>query len=310
MTSIYDIPHKDIVEFLLANNKNFEDENDAYNKSLELLKDKKTVGHNTSIIEWMIAYNLLIKQAYIPNYTTYEINKLSQNEINQLAKKLGMKSNNIENIKNILRYLHKLDNKNILILPEIDDIILQNLEKLEIEGINFDYLKFNDIINLLKIHNNKALIRKLIYDNMEKVIFYNLLSMNVEKLGDLTYYFDKLSYNLPKSVVLELVRINQKNLLKNNTEKEINDLIDYLEKMRMGYYNLNIYDKIEDLRDFLITLIKIDEIGLAKKVLDITNQHKFRGQIDRKGYSFNRFLLQGMAGQKDEGYNVLLKIMM
>ena len=41
MTSIYDIPYEDIEEFLLANNKNYVNEDDAYNKALELLKDKK-----------------------------------------------------------------------------------------------------------------------------------------------------------------------------------------------------------------------------------------------------------------------------
>ena len=112
MTSIYDIPYEDIATFLLANNintNNFKDENEVYNIVRNLFKDKNAKGHTTSIIEWMIAYNLLITKVNIPNYTVYEIDKMSQNEIDQLAKLLTLEGNNVENIKNILRYLHKLD---------------------------------------------------------------------------------------------------------------------------------------------------------------------------------------------------------
>ena len=60
MTSIYDVPYEDIAIFLLANNNKFMNQDDAYDKALILLKDKKARGHTTSIIEWMIAHNLLI----------------------------------------------------------------------------------------------------------------------------------------------------------------------------------------------------------------------------------------------------------
>jgi hypothetical protein len=41
MTSIYDIPYKDIKIFLLANNRNIKNEDDAYKITVDLLKDKK-----------------------------------------------------------------------------------------------------------------------------------------------------------------------------------------------------------------------------------------------------------------------------
>ena len=109
MTSVYDIPHQDIEKFVLANNENFQNKDEAYDKATILLKDKKSIGHTTSIIEWMIAHNLFINKVDIPNYTIYEIDNMSQDEINELAKLLTMKGRNRENIKNILRYLHKLD---------------------------------------------------------------------------------------------------------------------------------------------------------------------------------------------------------
>lgn len=108
-TSIRDIPYEDIKIFLIANNKYYKDDNDAYDKARLLLKNKRATGHTISIIEWTIAYNLVKNKTYVPNYTINEINKLSQNEINKLAKLLTMNGNNVDNIINILRYLRKLD---------------------------------------------------------------------------------------------------------------------------------------------------------------------------------------------------------
>jgi hypothetical protein len=179
MTSIYDIPYKDIEIFLIANKKNseksslitqnYESKNDAYDKVLILLKNKKSKGHTINIIEWMMAYNLLKNKVNIPNYTIYELNKLSQDEIDQLAKLLTMNSDNIEHIKNILRYLHKLDenvnigtNKELTIAgEEIYNIILNNLDnksinrmninkysKLSLEDQKFWSNRLNDLFNL------------------------------------------------------------------------------------------------------------------------------------------------------------------
>lgn len=64
MTSIYDIPYKDIKMFLLTNNKNINNKDIDYKQVLTLLKNKESKGHTKSIIEWMIAHNLLIKLIY------------------------------------------------------------------------------------------------------------------------------------------------------------------------------------------------------------------------------------------------------
>lgn len=113
MTSIRDIPYEDIEKFLLANNKNWNNENEAYETSFDLLKNKNARGHTMRIIEWMISHNLFVNKVDIPHFTINEIDNMTQNEINQLAKLLTMKSNNLENIKNILKFLHKLDEENI-----------------------------------------------------------------------------------------------------------------------------------------------------------------------------------------------------
>jgi len=54
MTSIRDIPYKDLKIFLDANDQVYLNEDDAYDKILILLKNKKAIGHTTRIIEWMI----------------------------------------------------------------------------------------------------------------------------------------------------------------------------------------------------------------------------------------------------------------
>ncbi len=310
MTSIYDVPYKDIQEFLLANNETYDDENDAYNKALELLKDKKAKGHTTSIIEWLMAHNLSVRNINIPNYTTTEINKMSQNEINNLARLLKMSGNNIVNIKNILKYLHKLDNNNKILLPvsELNDIIFSNLSELESKDINFDILEPYNAVKLLKTHNNKALVRKLIYNNMEKIILYNYLVIDKYKLDKLPY-FEDLTYQLPKSVILELLRINEKNLLKNYKIEEINDFLNFLEENERGVGYVELYRGIEDFTQVLIDLIEINEITLAKKVFDIANEYKFKGQIAHNGYSFNQYLVQILATQKDNVVDTLLKFL-
>jgi len=146
MTSIRDIPYKDIEIFLIANKKTFRGENDAYDKAKQLLKDENMEGHTDNILEWIIAYNLLKSKVNIPNYTLYEIDKMSQNELNQLAKLLTMKGNDTENIKNILRFLHKLDdtvdiNTNQILTiagEEIFNIILSNMDNRTINKMNIN----------------------------------------------------------------------------------------------------------------------------------------------------------------------------
>ncbi len=130
MASIYDVPYEDIIEFLLANNKVYENEDDAYQKALILLKDKNAIGHTTSIIEWTISHNLLVKKVNIPNFTIYQIDNMHEFEIDELARLLTMKGKDRDNIKNILMYLGKLDV--LLEHPDIKPLILNTILELQI----------------------------------------------------------------------------------------------------------------------------------------------------------------------------------
>ena len=178
MTSIYDIPYDDIKIFLSANDKNIKNIDDDYKLALNLLKDKKTIGHTTSIIEWMIAHNLLIDKVDIPIFNIYDIDNMSQVDINQLAKLLTMKGNNSDNIKNILRFLNKLDDK-LSFLPEINNLISDKLDYLlQKDIISFT---FEQIILLFENYYDKKTMRFLIYKNMENIMTNNIVITNNHK---------------------------------------------------------------------------------------------------------------------------------
>ena len=292
MTSIYDIPYEDIQIFLLANNENIRNRNDAYDVALELLKNKNAKGHTTSIIEWMMAHNLLIKKVNIPIYTTYEIDNMSQVEINKLAKLLTMKGNNRNNIKNILRYLNKLQDNKEFLIADINDIILSTLTKLELQNINISNLNYDDVINLLKTHRNKKEIRKFISNNLGKIIIYNSLQLDFDSLN-IVYISDDVNvYN--KNIIIELIIDNKEQLKKIYSDKEINNLIkkakekdeDQEGKVYIGTSKMN------DLIDFTFSLITINEIGLAKKVFDIANEQHYFGRDRRYNFPYNYELIE------------------
>jgi hypothetical protein len=169
MTSIYHIPFEDIKIFLKANNKSFKNNTDAYNITLKLLKNKNIIGHTVKIVEWMIAYNLLINKINIPKYNIYEIDFASKDEINELSNSLNIKENNINTLKYILRCVGKLEER-IAFLPEINNVIIEKYQKL----FELDILSSN-LCDIIKIFKDNRFLRKFIYDNIKYIIDKNKL---------------------------------------------------------------------------------------------------------------------------------------
>jgi len=297
MTSIYDIPYEDIRKFLSSNNKNLVNEDDSYDETRFLLKDKNAKGHTTNIIEWMIAHNLIVNKVIIPYYTVDDIDNMSQSEINKLAKKLTMKGNNRNNIKNILRYLHKLED--ISLLPEIKDLILNNLTQLELQNINIYDLNFDDVIELLKTHRNKIAIRKLISNNLDKIIIYQFLSLthsipdilkvNASK-NEIQAYIDDLLgfadlYN--KNIMANVIDDFRQDFLKYYTVKEFDNLIRSVKEKKYKYEDnieINIYD-MNNLVKFTINLIINNEIGLARKTVAIVKNLRYVSGHNHAGHN-------------------------
>jgi hypothetical protein len=179
MTSIRDVPYKDIEKFLLANNKNWNNESEAYKIAFDLLKNKKAIGHTTSIIEWMMAHNLLKNKIDVPHYTTRKINRMSQYDINQLAKLLTMQGNNRENIKNVLRYLHKLDKLDILLPGNIprDVIFGDEITVMELDTFYEDYpdADAGSLTRYLQVNHKLGVdLNQIIYPNKELNILFQI----------------------------------------------------------------------------------------------------------------------------------------
>ena len=109
MSSIYDIPIDDIILFLRGNNIVVPDSDKAaYREARKLMKNPKLLFYPPSVVEWMIAYNLLLTKTKIPDYTEEYILKMPQDELNSLAELLTMKTNNRYNVIKILHYMNKL----------------------------------------------------------------------------------------------------------------------------------------------------------------------------------------------------------
>ena len=213
MTSIYDVPYKDIDEFLQANNESYKNEDEAYRKALILLKNKNAIGHTTSIVEWMIAHNLLVKKVNIPNFTVYQIDNMKEFEINELAKRLGMRGNDRNNVKNILLYLGKLDS-----LPEHPDIKPQILNTiLELQILS------SDLRQVIYIFKNNKFLRKFIYDNMKQIINNNVVNKSPgkitkevgRKLADFIFELMKLNEDI---LMKEAIKMSSKYEINNEEE--------------------------------------------------------------------------------------------
>jgi len=300
MTSIRDIPYEDIKVFLNANDEIFGYKNEAYDLAFKLLNNPRSKGHTTSIIEWMMAYNLLQNNVKIPMYTIYDIDNMPQEEINQLSKLLKMKRNNRENIKNILRFLHKLDEK-IIIDPDISSNIFSMLNELELQdlqNLHLAELRYNDIINLLKTNRNKKLTRDFISNNLDRIIIYNVFHIELDDPNDLITEDDILDsylniYN--KDIFIKIMLDNKDKLIKLIGDKKLNNLIKQI-KENDNYEEVHISkSEMYDLIDFTFGLLDINEKALAKEVFDLVNELHLYG----RNYLYNVELIDYKMNDKN-----------
>lgn len=111
MSDIHDLKIVDLEKFLEVNSVKNLHNLDIYNYALSLMKDTNTIYKDVdiSIIEWMLAYNALLKKISVPIYTVIDIKNLSEPEYNKLSKSLGLSKNNMVNFINVLKYMHKLE---------------------------------------------------------------------------------------------------------------------------------------------------------------------------------------------------------
>lgn len=160
MTSITDIPYEDIKVFLTKNNIRLSlNESNNYNTAFKMIKQDKNYIYPDSVYDWIIAYNFRDK---IDVYTKGMINSLSEEELNNLAKQLGIfDSNDLKySVINVLGYLHKYDKS--FVHSDLDQNIFQMVDEQRI--LSSDY---KEIIKNFK--RNKTL-RLFLLNNMRKII--------------------------------------------------------------------------------------------------------------------------------------------
>jgi hypothetical protein len=133
------------------------------------------------------------------------------------------------------------------LLPEINEIILDNLLQLEIKNIDITRLNYSDVLDLLNTHHNKKGIRKFLIDNLEDIIFHNNHS----------YVLDDV--RISKTLSIYNTKIIIKFILNNKDKFKTNDDPFFLDNKHSTIY-------------FTINLINNDEIGIAKKVFDVVNK--------------------------------------
>ena len=168
MADIHDLNISDLREFLSANSidiykyRGFLSANsDIYDIAFDLMKKQNTQYDDVpiSIIEWMLAYNALQKKINILSYTKNQIKNLQSNDFNDLSKSLGLTKNNIDNVINILRFIHKLKES------ELDFEINTDLYNNLLINSNFEI-----IIELLK---SKPSLKYKISELFPDILIYN-----------------------------------------------------------------------------------------------------------------------------------------
>jgi len=111
MTDITDIPYKDVELFFVKNKYKIPKNRKLTYHLLFTLIQTENDYYPESIVEWMMAYNLIQLNVVIPQYKKSEILSLPKRNLSKLSKLLKMKTTNIDHIINILKYLHKLQDE-------------------------------------------------------------------------------------------------------------------------------------------------------------------------------------------------------
>ena len=170
------------------------------------------------------------------------------------------------------------------LLPEIKDVILNLHYQIELRNFNAQILKFDDIIFLFETYYNKNMIRNLIYNNIRKVIMYNMSKIDRNRLDDLKYI---LHLDIDYDSMREIINDNEDKILNHYSIETIDDCINYLKDNNIDIISV---DKsiMKDLVNFIISLVIKEEIGLAIVVLITSTQMNY----ESKGHKIQHYLLK------------------
>ena len=292
--NIHDLNISDLREFLSANHIKYFD--NIYNIAFDLMKNKNTKYDNVpiSIIQWMLAHNALQRKINIPNYTISQIKKSKLIDLDRLSKSLGLTKSNIDNVINVLLFMHKLKESELDF--EVNTDLYSNLL------INS---KFETIIKLLKAKPSlKDRISELFYDiliyNKGIPNFYNETSKFVRALIDLKY-FNLVEKILP--IIIKDDDHNYFNLVELFAEKRYLDK--YFKHFPMGYhtaFKINIVKALNNakvspyylLQKILETAINNKNLNMINSILD---QLIFESKNENYKYDYNKMFYVKFYGQ-------------
>lgn len=170
---IYDILFDEIELFLSGNDISLSNDiYKVYDDALKLIKSGKAEYYPDSVIQWMIAYNLVQLNVDIPIYKESYVLSLSTSELNKLAKSLTLKTTNVDVILQILFYLHKLEedvNINPGILSVLNpDTIIALLRTMDIDSIGNMCKSSKQIKDVCESTiGRQTIISKLPYDTLD-----------------------------------------------------------------------------------------------------------------------------------------------
>jgi hypothetical protein len=300
MTNIKDIPVHDIELFLNKNNVEF-NKNTIYTNALKLMK-KGTIYYTDSIIEWMMAYNLLKSKIIVPLYSKSEILNLSVNELKSLTSLLKMKTNNINHIVSILKYLHKLEYENESLFPS--EIFRELISNMNYDSIKETCNSSRDMKILCHTKDMRnLLISKFMKDSLNTRNFTEDELNFYEKVKPLKRRMC-LSNDSEKQTILNISYNNLLFTLYNNIltyqESDINQIIS--SEIYLGYDEINNVFEKQDINIILYNdgIVMRDDktkIPITNKVINIESFPDNKNNINiitnkKECYSWNGNLYQ------------------
>jgi hypothetical protein len=201
MTSIYDIPKKDVDAFF-EKNKNMVNyiDPDPYITLFEMIKSENYIPYSVpnKIVDWIISYNLKLNNVKINEYNILDIYSLSNEEIRSLSKLLNLDNEDIESIINILDYLGKLDKEPILSLKLIPiDVIKFMLKPIKDPEIIKNFCITNKFYQNICYDDNFWKNKYIeTYENKGINYLLNNKVKDYQELYKLNYNYDELSKKL------------------------------------------------------------------------------------------------------------------
>jgi hypothetical protein len=235
-----------------------------YSIAFNLIQKENTIYDKSlrSIYYWILAYNALQNGGVNKNYTITEINELPQTELNELAKVLGVKNNNINTIINVLDFMGKLrGDLNFEINMDLYRPLLLNSS-------------FDNVIDLLK---SKKSLKPLVIELLPRIIEYNDIGTTANSLDDnIIKFLIKLLQIGEMHIFDQVVKLHKPFIIHSNfnkiihlleTKKWLKPLIIYFMPEIIDYNSSIIdADDFEDiiLNEFIPKLINIKELDVYK----------------------------------------------